>query len=65
MQNTSSITRVKLRVILITQDNMYGKKKHEEKSLIEDSIGKRGLKVLSGSGKGLIINHSGLSNEFL
>ena len=40
-------------------------KEHKEKSLIEDSIWKRGLKMTSRSGKRLIINHLGSSNGFL
>ena len=40
-------------------------KEHKEKSLTEDSIWKRGLKMTSRSGKRLIINHLGSSNGFL
>ena len=41
------------------------KKEQEEKPLIKDSIWKRGFKLLSRSGKRLIINHVGLSSGFL
>ena len=39
-------------------------KEHEEKPLIEDLMWKGGLKMASGGGKRLIINHLGSSNGF-